>query len=341
MAATDVSPRIALAGSVSFSRVTLEGLLRNRANVVGALGLSASKSANVSDYARMDDIAKQAGIPYADFENINEAGVLEAVRTWKPDLLFVVGLSQLAREQLLAAPSRGCIGFHPTHLPCGRGRAPVAWLTHDGIPGAATFFLMDEGTDSGAILVQEPFPVAKDARSSDVIDEVRAAIGRALDRWIPRLVKGEWNPAPQDHSKATYLGKRGAEDGLIDWSQSALEIDRLVRTAGRPYPGAYTYVKDAKLLIWRTEVDRSNLHRGVTGRVLEIDGDGAMLVQTGHGRLWLRETEFQANGERPRVAVGTRLGYAAENEIYVLRRRVAELERRIAELAERLDQIKR
>jgi methionyl-tRNA formyltransferase len=327
-------PRIALAGSVSFSRVTLQGLLQHQANVVGVLGLAQSRSANVSDYARLDDLAASRDVPYIDFENINAKDVAAMVQSWQPDILFVVGLSQLVKTELLTIPRMGCIGFHPTHLPRGRGRAPVAWLVHDAAPGAASFFLMDEGTDSGPLFVQEPFAISATETSETAVVIVREAIERALDRWLPSLLRGGWNPEPQDESKATYFGKRSADDGLIDWSRSAAEIDRLVRVAGRPYPGAYTYVGDDKVIVWRTSIEDSLAFRGMTGRVLKTAEGGALLIQTGDGLLWIREMEIES-GKSPRIAAGTRLGYSAEDEIHALRKRLERLERLLADMSAR------
>lgn len=289
-------PRIVLAGSVSFSRVTLESLLKHKANVAGVLGLAESKSANVSDYARLDDL----GTPYRDFTSINDPSIIDVVREWKPDVFFVVGLSQMVKEPLLSMATLGPVGFHPTPLPKGRGRAPIAWLTYDGTPGAATFFVMENDADSGAIFVQEPFDVAKDAYAMDVIVAARRAIERALDRWLPKLIAGEWNPAPQDHSAATFFGKRAPEDGLIDWRDSAAEIQRLVRTASKPYPGAFTHLKDSKVIVWRADVDLSP-YRGVIGRVL--DTSSGVLVQTGDGLL--RITEYESDAK---LSVGVKLG---------------------------------
>src|SRR5262245_26222852 len=116
--------RIALAGSVNSSRRILQALLKHHANVVGVLGLSPDASTNVSGYCRYDDLAHSRGIPYIDFRNINHHEVVEAARSWEPDLLFVVGLSQLVKPELLSVPRLGCVGFHPTWLPEGRGRAP-------------------------------------------------------------------------------------------------------------------------------------------------------------------------------------------------------------------------
>ncbi|MFP5245491.1 MAG: methionyl-tRNA formyltransferase, partial [Thermoanaerobaculia bacterium] len=301
------SPRIALAGSVSFSRTTLARLLAHHANVAGVLGLSEAKSRGVSDYARLDDLARDAGVEYVDFASINEDAVVDAVRRWQPDVLFVVGLSQLVRDEVMSIPARGCVGFHPTRLPKGRGRAPVAWLTWFGIGGAATFFQIDEGVDSGPIFVQEPFDVRPGQYSEETIATVNAAIERALDRWLPSLIAGDWSPTPQDHSQATYWGRRAAEDGFIDWNRPASEIARLVRTAGRPYPGAYTYNKGKKAIIWRADVDENPIHLGITGRILSLEPDGTVLVQTGDGVLRIRELELE---EGEKLAVGAKLGHA-------------------------------
>lgn len=323
--------RIVLAGSVGSSRLTLQALLRHRANVVGVLELQPDDPSTISGFARLHDVAIEAGVPCVGFQKLNEPEIVSQVHEWRPDLLFAVGLSQLVKAELLAVPKLACIGFHPTQLPRGRGRAPVAWLVLDAIPGAATFFVMDEGADSGPILVQEPF----DVRSADDAEQVTAsleqAIVRALDRWLPKLLAGEWNPQPQDDTAATYHGKRAPEDGWIDWNKSAREIDALIRAAGRPHPGAFTFLKDRKLLVWRSQLDTTTPFRGVIGRVLLTDPKCGALVQTGDGLLWLSEVAWSDGdiSKPPKLAVGQRLGYVVEDEINQLKARIAELEKLI------------
>lgn len=327
------SLRIVLAGSVSSSRLTLEALVRHRANVVGALELRPDNPNAVSGFSRLDDVAESAGIPCVGFQNINAPDIVEQVRRWQPDLLFVVGLSQLVKTELLSVPKLACVGFHPTYLPRGRGRAPIAWLVLDATPGAATFFVMDEGADSGPILVQEPFDVRPTDDAADVTRATEAAIVRALDRWLPKLLSGEWNPQPQDEALATYNAKRAPEDGWIDWTKPASEIHALVRAATRPHPGAYTYHKDRKLIVWRAEVETSYPIRGVIGRVLLTEAERGALVQTGNGLLWLREVgwgEADDLSKPPKLAVGQKLGYVAEDEIANLKQRLDQLEKLVA-----------
>ena len=325
------SLRIVLAGSVGSSRLTLQALLRHRANVVGVLELVPDDAAAISGFARLNDVALEAGVPCLGFQNINAPEIVAQVREWQPDLLFVVGLSQLVKAELLAAPKLACVGFHPTQLPRGRGRAPVAWLVLDAVPGAANFFVMDEGADSGPTLVQEPFDVSPTDDAASVTTSLEQAIVRALDRWLPKLLAGEWNPQPQDESLATYHGKRAPEDGWIDWSRSAREIHALIRAAGRPHPGAYSYLKDRKLIVWRAELDTTTPFRGVIGRVLLNDPQRGSLIQTGDGLLWLNDVEWGDgdNSKLPKLAVGQRLGYVVEDEVSRLKARLAELEKLI------------
>ncbi len=324
-------PRVVLAGSVGSSRRTLQGLLRHRASVVGVLGFSPDRAAGVSGYARLDDLALGAGLPFKEFQSLNHPEVVACVRAWAPDLLFVVGLSELVRPELLAVPRLGCVGFHPTPLPAGRGRAPIAWLTLDAQPGAATFFLMEAGVDSGPILVQEPFPVTRQDYAADVLARLEAAIDAALDRWLPELLAGRWQPTPQDPARATYTGRRTPEDGLIDWRRPAEEIYDLVRAASRPHPGAYTYLNDERLVVWRADLECEQTYRGVIGRIVQAEPGRGVLVQTGAGQLWLTEVTLASGGAAP-LRVGQRLGYAPEDEVFLLRRRLVALEARLARL---------
>ncbi|MBN2085525.1 MAG: hypothetical protein JW748_09915 [Anaerolineales bacterium] len=331
-------PVIVLAGSVHSSHLTLQALIRHRMRVTGVLGLAAAQSADVSGYTRMDALAREAGIPYAEFDDLNAPAIVAQVRLWAPDVFFIVGLSQMVKKELLLIPRLGCVGFHPTRLPEGRGRAPVAWMALEGRSGASTFFQMNERADAGPILVQEPFPVTDADYSADVERKLEAALTAALDRWLPRLKNGEWEAVAQDESKATYYGKRNPEDGLICWDWPAVKIQALVRAASHPYPGAFTFAEGRKLIVWRADVEPNLPFRGVTGRIVHHDKSKGPLVQTGGGLLWLTETEFEnvAGGEPPKVRIGSQLGNAHETELSLLHDRIQALEARIAGLEKSL-----
>jgi len=95
----------------------------------------------------------------------------------------------------------------------------------------------------------------------------------------------------------------------------------------RPHPGAYTYVKDEKMIIWRAQLENELPIRGVCGRIVRVDENLGFLVQTGKGLLWLLDIEFvNLNGNEPTLRVGTKLGYSVQDEIYLLRRQITHLE---------------
>jgi methionyl-tRNA formyltransferase len=324
--------RIVIAGAVGSTRQTLEALIKFNAPVVGVLQMRGEKSHTVTGFEPLEQVAAAAGIPCVSFANINDPEIVDQVREWNPDLMFVVGLSQLVRDDMLAIPKMGCVGFHPTFLPVGRGRAPLAWLTLDSGPGAASFFLIDDGVDSGPIFVQEPFEITPQDYAGDVAQKLETAIDVALERWVPNLLAGEWNPLPQDELLATYHGKRGPDDGLIDWHQSAIDIHALIRAAGDPHPGAYTWHQGNRLLVWRAELEEQLPWRGAIGRVLLLDSERGALIQTGEGLLWLGLV--QADSAAPVNAqdllrVGQKLGFVVQDEIANLRDRVAALEARL------------
>ncbi|MFP6762919.1 MAG: methionyl-tRNA formyltransferase [Planctomycetaceae bacterium] len=325
--------KIVVAGAVTSTSLTLDALIRHGANVAGVLQLSGERAQTVTGFTPLDAIADQAGIPCATFLNINDPEIVVQTRDWQPDLMFVVGLSQLVRDGMLAIPKLGCIGFNPTFLPSGRGRAPLAWLTLDNGPGAASFFLIDQGIDSGPIFEQEPYEVTPEDDAGDVLRRMETAIVVALDRWLPRLIAGEWNPRPQDEFLATYNCKRGPEDGLIDWHRPALEIHALIRAATRPHPGAYCWSRDRRLIIWKAEQETRLPWRGVPGRILQVDSNRGALIQTGDGLLWLTALQYAdesaETGPAEALRVGQKLGLTVQDELASLRRRVADLESRI------------
>lgn len=328
--------RIVVAGATVSTRQTLDALIRHGADVVGVLQLRGESSHTVTAFSPLDELAEPQGIPCATFRNINDPEIVEQVRDWQPDLMFVVGLSQLVRDEMMSIPKRGCVGFHPTFLPAGRGRAPLAWLTLDGKPGAATFFLIDEGVDSGPIFVQETFEVTCGDYASDVERKLVFATERALNRWLPELLSGVWNPRPQDEVLATYNGRRSLDDGLVDWHQSSDDIHSLIRAASRPHPGAYTWYQGRKLIVWRAELERHLPWRGAVGRVLHTEAERGALVQTGDGLVWLTQVQFAEDTDsfaaETVLKVGVKLGFVVQDEVARLRGRVDDLEARLGRL---------
>ncbi len=140
---------------------------------------------------------------------------------------------------------------------------------------------------------------------------------------------------PQDHSRATYLAKRTADDGWIDWEKSASDIERIIRANGHPYPGAFTIYDNQRLIIWKARRRVSYNQTGTIGQVLAVNEDGSVIVQCGSG--WLDLLEVQRDEDTPSSAgqcfkrIHERLGI----NIYQLWKAHRELTDKIEELAKK------
>jgi len=319
------NPKIILIGSVNSSRKTLEKLIQYELDVVAVIGLDPEAAKAVSGYVDLKTLSDENQIPFQYFTKVNDPEIADFAASKQPDLIFVVGLSQMVKEPLLTIPKYGLIGFHPTRLPEGRGRGAVAWIILGEVKGAATFFKMDEGMDSGAIWAQEIYEVGESDNATTVVNQIVNAIGIALDQVLPKLKEGIFSTEPQDESKATYLGKRNPEDGHIDWSQSAASIDNLIRAASKPLPGGYTYLGNKKIIIWRASPSKIQNHLGVPGRIVLADDMNGIQLQTGNGLLQIESFEGVAPDK---MKVGVTLGFNFEKEYFKLLERVEQLEQK-------------
>lgn len=318
--------RIALIGGVVSTEVTLNKLLEYDLKPSVVYGFSPDDNSLVSGFVNLKELCSKNSVNYKPFVRVSS--IEDEVASQKYDVVFVVGLSQLVSNNLLKSAVIGCVGFHPTKLPVGRGRAPIAWLVLDGIEGAATYFVMGEGADDGPILVQEPFEIEQDDYAKDVERKLLNASSVALDRWLPKLARGEWNPMPQNEALATYYGRRSPEDGKIDWAKSAHYIDRLIKASSAPHPGAYTYVDGKKIVIAYSRIETNLKIKGVVGRVLQAKPSGERLVQTGEGLIWIRGLEDSVSKT---LRVGVKLGIDFEEVLVEMKKRIENLESKVVQ----------
>jgi len=291
---------LALIGSVSSSQAVLDALIRSSVEITCVLGLDAAQADRVSDYRDLRPLAEQAGIPFRAFTKIAEPEVAAFLEQHRPDTLWVIGLSQLVPRPLVELAPRGGVGFHPTPLPKGRGRAPVAWTLLLEKPAAASLFFLADEPDAGDIIMQRSVPVLPDDYSEDLIERTNQALAAMVCELAPMIESGDLPRTPQDHSQATLYDKRTPEDGLIRWGQPTDQIYKLIRAAGRPYPGAFAYARRQKIIVWRGHPASPNSARMLSearpGVVLAADRDAGFLVATGDGAVWLTEVQPPPQG---------------------------------------------
>ena len=302
--------RAILVGAVESSRVALEAFRRSQAcDLALVVTLPPEKAVRHSDFVDLSAAAAEAGAELATVDNINRPESLERLRAAEADYLFVIGWSQIFGRELLACFPDRAIGYHPAPLPRMRGRAAIPWTILKQEPiSAGTLFWLDEGVDSGRILDQEFFHVAEDETAASLYAKHMDALATMLDRSLEALAAGRERRDVQDESHATWAARRCREDGRIDWSCDADEIDRLVRAVGRPYPGAFTDLEDDPLVIWSSAPSSGGRrHAALPGQIVELADDGSrMLVACGGGTA-LEVTEWEYDGAA-RLRLHTRLG---------------------------------
>lgn len=208
----------------------------------------------VSDYMFFDDVIPSDKL--TKVEKINDHA--EEIKALKPDLIFVVGWSQLISNEIINSARIGVIGFHPTKLPKDRGRSVLAWQIAEGYEkGCVSMFWIDSGIDSGEIIGQQEFDINYNDTIKDVLDKVYNICFDLTRTYYPLIVNGNVISIKQDENYATYRRKRGKEDGIINWNKNSREVYNLVRAITHPYPGASTFYKGKEIIV--LEVEEQNI----------------------------------------------------------------------------------
>ena len=281
--------RILFIGAVAFSAHALRELIAMQAEIVGLCTLK--ESTFNADHADLTSIANNAGIPTLYAQNLDDPESLEWIRERKPDVIFCFGWSRLIKAPLLGLPPMGVVGFHPAALPANRGRHPLIWALVLGLrETASTFFLMDEGADSGDLLSQTKVPIYESDDAADLYQRVTEIALSQLREFVPLMASGKIQRIPQDHQLANVWRKRGAVDGRIDWRMAADSIHNLVRGLTRPYVGAHFDYENQLIKVWKTVISDDAPANLEPGKILSVDDDG-IVVKAGIGAIRLLDYE--------------------------------------------------
>jgi methionyl-tRNA formyltransferase len=290
----------------TMGRDCLEAAAGAGAEIVGVVTLPAPIDPNRAGQCSFDEVAARHGAVLVETDDVNAQATLDAIRALAPELIFVVGWSQLVREPFLALAREGVFGMHPTLLPRHRGRAPIPWAILSGLAttGVTLFEVVDATADSGPIVGQTEIPIAPDETASTLFEKITEAHVDLIRRYVPKLIAGTAPRIPQDVRRASAWPKRLPADGIIDWETRAPYLDDWVRAQTRPYPGAFTFAGDERLIVWQArpvDVDRTV----PAGTVLERREQG-IVVACGEGGLLLEDVEPEDVAER--IEVGAQLG---------------------------------
>lgn len=281
-----------LIGSTGSSEEMLLSMIELKFPISYVFSVDEKYSENISGYKPIHQVAEANGIPFKKFKKINDNENAEIIKEIEPDYIFAIGISQLIKKEIIDMAKIGVVGFHPTALPKMRGRAANVWQVLLGVHDAkVSLFFIDEGTDSGAVLGQEPYTIEDTDYVTDVNLKIREANKVLFRRALRQIMDGTIEPTIQNEDEATYLLKRVPEDGAIQWEQGIFDIHKLIRATSHPYPGAYgMYDGEHKIIIWRAEMLENNRYIGLPGQIIEV-GEADMLVLCKDGLLKITEFE--------------------------------------------------
>jgi len=243
----------------------------------------------------------------------------EQLRSLSPEFIVVAGWYYMIPKKMRCLALNGCAGLHASLLPKYRGGAPLVWAMINGeAKSGVSFFLFDDGVDSGDILAQESFIIDDNDTIKEVIGKATATSLEILKKYIPKIADGTAVRTVQNHKEATYVPQRTPDDGLINWSWEAKDIRNFIRAQTKPYPGAFTIRNGNKLIIWDADIYSDN-SSGNNGEVINVVNKGSqigILVSVKSGVLLLKrvqedggkELEARIYAVRNGVIVGERLG---------------------------------
>jgi len=198
-------------------------------------------------------LARSRGIPAFTPKNVNEPDWVQKIERLKPEVLFSFYYRDLIRRPIRVIPTHGCVNMHGSLLPKYRGRSPVNWqLVNGETESGVTLHYITGRADAGDIIGQERVEVGPEDTAIVLYRKLLAAAERVLRRHLRGVLAGDAQRIKQDESQATVFGGRKPEDGRLDWQRPAWELHNLVRAVAPPWPGAYTFAEDGKVMILRT-----------------------------------------------------------------------------------------
>ncbi|MHB8388857.1 MAG: methionyl-tRNA formyltransferase [Acidobacteriaceae bacterium] len=297
--------RLVFCGTPQFAVPTLEALL----NAGHAVDLVLSQPDRASgrglevQFSPVKQFAKRHGLALSQPEKIrNNPELQQQLGEMAPDAIIIVAYGRIIPPWMLTLPPYGNLNLHASLLPKYRGAAPIQWAVANGeTETGVTTMRIDEGLDTGDILLQERVPISSEQTSVE-LSPILASVGAELMvRTLTGLRQGTLRAVQQDHSQATLAHLLQREDGRIDWSRTARQIYDRWR-GFQPWPGAFTIFREKKLILHAVQVAADNAWLpagasfGTMGR-----SDSRLLIVCGAGTV-LDVLELQAEGKR-RMAV--------------------------------------
>jgi methionyl-tRNA formyltransferase len=290
--------RIVYIGTGDIGLPTLELLLKTEEHHVLAVVTQPDKPAGRGLEMKappIKDLAMRHHVPIFQPAKIRDQHSIEQILYLRPDVIVVMAYGQILPGAVLRAGRIACLNLHASLLPRHRGAAPIQAAIQSGDrESGITVMFMDEGLDTGDILLAKKIPIRRRETGGSLHERLAVLAPEAIAEALALLKKGQAPRVPQNSAAATYAKKLTRENGEINWSATPSEIDRLIR-AMNPWPGAYTWLpaeggtaKKFKIFT----IIQSSRRSGSPGEIIRADKHG-ILVASKNGSVLIREVQLE------------------------------------------------
>lgn len=263
------------------------------------------------------DVAVEAGIPVFQPVKIRLPEEVAELKKYDADVFIVAAFGQILSQEILDMPKYGCLNIHASLLPKYRGAAPIQYVIVNGEEKTGiTIQQMNAGIDTGDILYTVETDIAEDETFETLHDRLTELGAKAITDMLPLLEQGKIVPVPQNDADSCYVKMIRKEQGHIDFSQSAITIERLVRGLN-PWPSAFTFCNGKQMKVWVAKAieDGSSAAAEECGTVVAVAKD-SIDVQTSSGVLRIYELQLEGKKRMTtqafllgmKLPVGTKLG---------------------------------
>lgn len=224
-------------------------------------------------------------------KKIRDPEVVAQLKEIPADICVVVAFGQIIPKEILEMKKYGCINVHASLLPAYRGAAPIQWAVVDGLKETGvTIMQMDTGLDTGDMLAKTIVPLDEKETGGSLFEKLSVAGAKLCVETLKLIEEGKVVPQKQGETTTEYAKMITKDLGKIDFSKSAVEIERLIR-GFNPWPSAYTRLGGKTLKIWAADV-LDEEYEGVFGEIIKVSKN-EICVKTGKGTLAIRELQLE------------------------------------------------
>ena len=283
--------KIIFMGTPDFAAASLEALIASRHEIQAVVTQPDKPKGRKGELtpSPVKVIAKREGIKVYQPLKVRDEEFVKTLRAYNPDVIVVVAFGQIIPLSILKMPKFGCVNIHGSLLPKYRGAAPIQWAVLDGEKETGiTTILMDEGIDTGDILLKKTIKIDMDETSGSLFDKLMALGAETILETLDELENGNLTPIKQGESPTAYAKMLTKAMGLIDFTRPAKELDCFVRGMN-PWPSAYTLLSGKTLKLWKVRAVEGS---GKAGSVIDI-GKESFTIACGEGAIEVLEVQLE------------------------------------------------